>query len=103
MCEVYCGCPTHADVQTLIGLYQQPVQRMLDTFYEHSCKWRYKYSIPKCVAGIYSSLRTPVMPNFTLGGVVVLNKLVTLHMGVPLGVINDEVICGFVNKRKHSL
>ncbi len=43
------------------------------------------------------------MPNFTLGGVVVLNKLVTLHMGVPLGVINDEVICGFVNKRKHSL
>ncbi len=103
VCDVYCGCSTHADDQTLIGLYQQPVQRMVDKSYEHSCKWRYKYSIPKCVAQVYSSSRTPVMPKFTLGGVVVPNKLVTLHMGVPLGVINVELICGFVNKGKRNL
>ncbi len=43
------------------------------------------------------------MPKFTLGGVFVPNTLVTLHMGVPLGVINVELICGFVNKGKRSL
>ncbi len=35
VCEIYCGYSTHADDQTLIGLYQQPV---LDKSYEHSCK-----------------------------------------------------------------
>ncbi len=103
VCNVCCGCLTHADDQTLIGLYKQPVQRMLDRFYEHSCKWCYKYSTPKSVAQVYSSSRTPVMPKFTLGGPVVPNKLVTLHMGVPLEVINDELFCAFVNKGKCSL
>ncbi len=28
---------------------------------------------------------------------------ITLHMRVPLVVINDEVICGFVNEGKRSL
>ncbi len=40
------------------------------------------------------------MPKFTL---VVPNKLVILSIGVPLGVKNDDLICGFVNKGKQSL
>ncbi len=44
-----------------------------------------------------------VIPKFNLGGAVVPNKLVNLHMGVPIGVIIDEIICGFINKGKHSL
>ncbi len=52
------------------------------------------------VVQVNTSSRTHVNPNCTLGvweggGVAVPNRLASLHMGVSLWVINDEVICGF--------
>ncbi len=99
MCDVYCGCPKHADDQTLIGLYKQPVQRMLDRSYGHSCKWHYMYSIPKCCTSQHFFKDTCESKLYSRGvgggGVAVPNRLASLHMGVSLWVINDEVICGF--------
>ncbi len=55
-------------------------------------------SIPKCVGLSYTSSKKRTCPTFQLGGEEIPNIATTVHMGVPLGDVTDNVIAGLISK-----
>ncbi len=52
--DINCSCPTLADDVTLLANSPNGLQKLLNTVYEYSCKWRYEINATKSNIVIFS-------------------------------------------------
>ncbi len=100
--DINCTTPSWADDITLVALRQKSMQTLLDIANDYRCKRRYKLGILNWGLS-YTSSKKRTCPTFQLGGKEIPHQPTTVHMGVPLGDVTNNVIAGLISKGKHSL
>ena len=87
--DIDVSAPTQADDVSLVTLFPNNAQTLLDIAYEHSVKWRYDFNVDKCCVVVYSKGRKVKPFTLYLGGKDVQQVDSSRHMGVTLGKITE--------------
>ena len=94
---MYVGNPTFADDVSIASLHKPVLQQQLDSVYQYSLKWRFKFNASKSVIIIFGNDTCPDT-SLTLGETVIPVRGGDLHMGIFLGQ-SKELEEDFVHKR----
>ena len=97
LCDINVACPSFADDISIVSLTKQDMQKMFNTAYEYSCKWRFQFSPQKCKILIFGRDQSPKY-EIKLGNDVIEQSCCETHLGVGL-YTNKKSEISYIEKR----